>query len=132
MKPLILTELIMATGKKKPQSPIAPSSPALPQAKADSVCVRLGVRVVPGAAQTAVVGMLGDAIKIRLAAVPEDGAANKALCKWLQAQLGAQAAQVQAGTTSRSKIVAVYFSPTNHPSTPDVASVLQRLLALSK
>ena len=103
MKPLILTELGMPTAKKIPAEKMPPASQRL----------HLPVRVVPGAARTVAVGMLGQALKIRLAAVPEDGAANRALCKWVKAALAAQhiqAVQVLTGSSSRSKLLALDFA----------------------
>ena len=55
----------------------------------DLARVHLPVRAVPGAARTAAVAMLGEALKIRVAAPPEDGAANQALCLWVKKALGA-------------------------------------------
>ncbi len=103
MKPLILTELGMPTAKKIPAEKMPPASQRL----------HLPVRVVPGAARTVAVGMLGQALKIRLAAVPEDGAANRALCKWVKVALAAQhiqAVQVLTGSSSRSKLLALDFA----------------------
>jgi uncharacterized protein len=41
--------------------------------------VSLRVKVVPGASRSRVVGMLGDRLKLAVAAPPEDGKANKAV-----------------------------------------------------
>jgi uncharacterized protein YggU (UPF0235/DUF167 family) len=49
-------------------------------------CV-LRLRVVPRAARTMVAGMRGDAILVRLAAAPVDGAANDALLAFLSDML---------------------------------------------
>ncbi len=70
---------------------------------------RIKVHVQPRAARSEIVGMHGDAIKIRLAAPPVDNAANHELVKFLAAQLGLGHRQlrVAAGLTSRSKIVAI-------------------------
>jgi uncharacterized protein (TIGR00251 family) len=43
----------------------------------------LQVRVVPRAGRTALAGMRGDALLVRLAAAPVDGAANEALIEFL-------------------------------------------------
>ncbi len=43
----------------------------------------LTVRVIPRAGRTAVAGMRGDALLVRLAAAPVDGAANDALIAFL-------------------------------------------------
>ncbi len=48
----------------------------------------LRVKVVPGASRSRVVGMLGDRLKLAVAAPPEQGKANKAVCKLLADVLG--------------------------------------------
>lgn len=58
--------------------------------------------VVPGARRTEVVGFYGDALRIRIAASPEKGRANKALVKLLGDQLGAKV-RLATGATSRRK-----------------------------
>lgn len=67
------------------------------------------LHIVPRARATAVAGTHGDAIKIRVAAPPVDGAANAELVRFLAAQLGVPAARVTiaAGTGGRRKTVAV-------------------------
>ena len=90
--------------------------------------VHLSVRVVPGASRTAVMGLLGEALKIRVAAVPEDGAANAALCKWLKAATAAQSVQVIAGSSSRSKLLALDFAD----AAPSLEALQQGLLPLTE
>jgi uncharacterized protein (TIGR00251 family) len=70
---------------------------------------RFGVRVQPRAAHSGIVGLHGDALKVRLSAPPVDGAANDMLVEILAAALGVTRASVRivAGATSRSKIVEV-------------------------
>jgi len=67
------------------------------------------LRVVPGASRTEVAGRLADAIKVRVAAPPEDGAANRALLDFVAAHLGVPRRSVQllSGAASRVKVVAV-------------------------
>ena len=103
-------------------------SPASQKANqvAHSQRIHLSVRVVPGAARTQAVGMLGEVIKIRVAAPPEDGAANQALCAWLKKTLGAAQVQVQSGASSRSKLLAVDFAG----QAPSVQQLCGSLLAL--
>ena len=48
----------------------------------------LRVQVVPNAGHTAVAGLLGDAVRIRLAAPPVEGRANAVLVQWLAKSLG--------------------------------------------
>ncbi len=45
--------------------------------------VAMFVKVVPGAAQTKIMGVLGNRLKIRVAAQPEDGKANRELIEFL-------------------------------------------------
>lgn len=71
--------------------------------------VILNLHIQPGAKQTEVVGLHGDALKIRLAAPPVDGKANDALVAFLAKKLGAgrTAIEVISGQTSRPKRVRV-------------------------
>jgi hypothetical protein len=66
--------------------------------------------VVPRASRTEIAGLLGDAIKVRLAAPPVDGAANEALVRFIAERLGVprSAVSLEAGTSSRAKVVEVY------------------------
>ena len=69
----------------------------------------LVIHVQPRATRTAVVGAHGDAIKIRLAAPPVDGAANEALVRFLAERLGVRPSDVTIvrGVTGRRKVVRV-------------------------
>ena len=58
--------------------------------------------VVPGARRTEIVGLHGDALRIRVAAPPEKGLANKAVAQLLSKSFGAKV-QLAAGATSRRK-----------------------------
>lgn len=71
--------------------------------------VVLAVYVQPGARRDALVGPHGDALKVRVAAPPEDGRANKAVVALLAATLGvpARSVSVIAGEHSRSKRVRI-------------------------
>jgi hypothetical protein len=64
---------------------------------------------VPRAAATAVAGRHGDALKIRIAAPPVEGAANQELIRFLAAQLGVSrnAITITSGASSRRKTVIV-------------------------
>ena len=70
---------------------------------------KLTVHVVPRAAKSALAGRHGDAIKIRIAAPPVEGAANAELVRFLAETLGVprRAITITAGTTGRRKIVSV-------------------------
>jgi uncharacterized protein (TIGR00251 family) len=43
--------------------------------------VQVRIKAVPGASRSQVAGPLGDRLKVRIAAPPEDGRANAALCE---------------------------------------------------
>jgi uncharacterized protein len=71
--------------------------------------VRFSVRVQPRAARSEVVGVHGDALKIRLSSPPVDGAANDELIFFL-AEIFAvprRAVRILAGETSRSKLIEI-------------------------
>jgi uncharacterized protein (TIGR00251 family) len=67
------------------------------------------VRVIPRARRTEVSGRRGDAILIRLAAPPVDGAANDTLIAYLAERLGLPQRRITIarGATARDKTVAV-------------------------
>lgn len=76
---------------------------------ADPSEVLIDLKVVPGARRDAVVGRLGERLKVRVAAAPEDGKANKAVCALLAAELGVRERDVQIakGHASPEKTVRV-------------------------
>jgi len=67
------------------------------------------VHVVPRARVTEVAGRHGDAIRVRLAAPPVDGAANDALRRFLAERLGVARGSITIvrGATGRRKMVTV-------------------------
>jgi uncharacterized protein (TIGR00251 family) len=69
----------------------------------------LHLHVQPRASRTEVVGWHGDAIKIRLAASPVDGAANAVLLTFLADSLNVPRASIRlvSGSRSRRKRVAI-------------------------
>jgi uncharacterized protein len=71
--------------------------------------VRFAVRVQPRASRSEIVGVHGDAMKIRLSAPPVDGAANEALIELIAEVLGVgrRAVRIVSGESSRSKVVEV-------------------------
>lgn len=71
--------------------------------------VVIHVKAVPGASRDEVVGWLGEMLKVRVAAPPEGGKANRAICKLLAEELGvkASAAAVVQGASSAVKAVAI-------------------------
>jgi len=71
--------------------------------------VLLTIHVQPHAAHSHYVGLHGDALKIRIASPPVDGAANEALRRFLSEQLAVPMSQVtiKAGQGTRRKRVLV-------------------------
>jgi uncharacterized protein len=71
--------------------------------------VQFALKVVPGAARTRIVGALGDALKVQVAAPPEGGKANAAVCELLAATFGVpvRAVTVVSGHGHARKVVAV-------------------------
>ncbi|TKB59929.1 MAG: DUF167 domain-containing protein [Nitrospira sp.] len=67
------------------------------------------VQVQPGSSRTECVGIHGDALKIRLAARPIDGAANDELTRFIAERCAVPRANVQlrAGATGRRKRLTV-------------------------
>jgi uncharacterized protein (TIGR00251 family) len=68
---------------------------------------RLRLHVQPRASRTEIAGPHGDALRIRLAAPPVDGAANDALLRFLAERLGVPRSTLSlvAGESSRRKTV---------------------------
>ncbi|HEX9883719.1 MAG TPA: DUF167 domain-containing protein [Desulfobaccales bacterium] len=69
----------------------------------------LRLTVAPGARRTEVVGLQGDRLKVRLAAPPEKGAANRELIAFLARELKIPKGSIKLtlGAQSRSKVVEV-------------------------
>ena len=84
----------------------------------------LRLTVVPGAQRTQVVGLHGDRLKVRLAAPPEKGAANRELIAFLARALNLPKSsfKLTLGAQSRAKVVAVY------DLSPDLRERLCRLV----
>lgn len=81
----------------------------MPPVTATAHGCRLTLHVQPRASRTEVAGPHGDALKIRLAAPPVDGAANEALVRYVAERLGVArgAVVLVAGASSRRKVVEV-------------------------
>ena len=75
----------------------------------------LTLHIQPGARKTEVVGVHGDALKIRLAAPPVDGKANAALTAFVAERLALakSAVTLKSGQTSRRKVLEVMSPPTD-------------------
>lgn len=80
-----------------------------PWLKEDDDGVVLTLHVVPGAKKTEIVGVHGDALKVRLAAPPVEGKANEMLLAFLAQKLETQRAKIRlvSGTTARGKRVRI-------------------------
>jgi uncharacterized protein (TIGR00251 family) len=78
-----------------------------------SAGLELSVHVRPGAARSAVVGLHGDALCVRVAARPVDGAANRELLRVLAEALGVprSALALRRGARGRDKRVQVAGVP---------------------
>ena len=62
---------------------------------------------MPGASRTAIAGLLGDRLKVRVAAPPEKGAANRAVVELLQEWLGVRDVEIVAGHGNPEKTARV-------------------------
>ncbi|HEX6309020.1 MAG TPA: DUF167 family protein [Longimicrobiales bacterium] len=71
--------------------------------------VRVRVHAQPRASRTEVLGAHGDALRVRIAAPPVDGAANAELIRFIAKQLGIprSAVRVASGDTGRAKVLEI-------------------------
>lgn len=67
--------------------------------------VELDIWVVPGASRTGVVGEHGGALRIRVAAPPEGGKANKAVLAYLAASTGTKAELLRGHASRRKRVL---------------------------
>ncbi|MFO0830482.1 MAG: DUF167 domain-containing protein [Phycisphaerales bacterium] len=70
---------------------------------------RIALKVVPGSRRDGVVGALGDRLKVKVSAPPEDGRANAAVCALIAEELGvhARAVSVVSGHSNPEKTLRV-------------------------
>jgi uncharacterized protein (TIGR00251 family) len=83
----------------------------------------LDCRVQPKSNETSIAGVIGDNLKIRLTAAPNDGKANKQLIRFLskQFQVKQSAITIVSGHTSRLKRLCI-----DHPnSIPETLKISQ-------
>ncbi len=71
--------------------------------------ITIAIKAVPRAKRDEIVGVEGDALKVRLTAPPVEGKANKALVKFLAFKLGVRRADLEIlhGETGRHKLVRI-------------------------
>jgi uncharacterized protein (TIGR00251 family) len=71
--------------------------------------VEITIKVVPGASRDGIVGLLGDALKVRVSAPPEKGKANAAVIELLAEALGVSVRSISviSGAASPRKILHV-------------------------
>ena len=95
----------------------------LPFLKADRDGVLISIKVQPRASRTEIAGVLGDELRIRVAAPPVDSAANVELLKFLSKSLGVakSAVTLEKGAASRHKLV--------HVTGTNEATIIARLVA---
>lgn len=77
--------------------------------------LRLTLHIQPGAKKSEIVGLYGDALKIRLAAPPVDGKANAALTAFIAQKLGItqRDVQIRSGECSRRKVLTIDLPETS-------------------
>lgn len=82
---------------------------ASPASRAPLPSCTLEIKAVPNAPRSAVVGWLGDALKVKIHAPALEGRANEALCEFLadELRLPRRAVALVRGEKSRQKIVRV-------------------------
>ena len=70
---------------------------------------RIEIKAVPNAPKSTVLGLLGDALKVKVHAPPVEGKANQALCDFLAGELDLpkRAVRLLQGDTSRKKLVEI-------------------------
>ena len=70
-------------------------------------------KAVPNASRSAIVGWLGEALKVKLKAPPVDGKANAALIRFLAKRwrLPKSAIVIASGATARTKILSLQGDP---------------------
>ena len=79
----------------------------------DQLELLIRVRVQPGASREVCDGQRAGQLRLRIAAPPVSGAANRNLCKHLASRLGVKSGRVEVikGLRHRNKVVAVLIDP---------------------
>jgi uncharacterized protein (TIGR00251 family) len=87
------------------------------------------IAVQPRASRNQVVGLKGDALKIKLTAPPVDGAANKTCLQFLAKSLGMPKSSlaIHSGASSRTKLIRVHLDPNKPPNASQLRAILHQL-----
>ena len=80
------------------------------------------VKIVASSSRTAVAGQLDGMLKIKVAAPPENGKANRAIVKFLAAKLGVKKKQVVIASGLTSTIKQIHVSDT---TTSEIEKLIQ-------
>jgi len=75
------------------------------------------IRVQPRSSRNMIVGLAGDALKVKLTAAPVEGAANTMCIEFLARCLGVSrsAVEIRAGQTGRIKQILIHCDPADKP-----------------
>ena len=99
---------------------------ALPRVDADGGDAVFSVRVVPGASSDKVCGVSEGCLRVRVAAPPHDGRANKRLLKFLSKTLGIPAGRLEIASGEKARIKNIRVKNI------DKASIEKKLAALCR
>ncbi len=96
--------------------------------------ITLVLHVQPGAKRTEVIGLHGDALKIRLAAPLIEGRANEALLRFIAGSFNVSLRNVELkqGAQSRHKVVLVHSSTLESESLLNSESLFKKIKKLVK
>jgi uncharacterized protein len=83
------------------------SAPLPPFARRIGADLELRLKVIPGASRTALAGILGDRLKVRVAEPPEGGKANRAVVELLTDWLDGASVELVSGHGTPLKTVRV-------------------------
>jgi uncharacterized protein (TIGR00251 family) len=74
-----------------------------------NTAIFLDIKAIPGASRTELVGVKDGKLKVRVAAAPEKGRANAALCEFIAGILGCPKRElhITSGEKGRSKTLAI-------------------------
>jgi len=73
---------------------VTPLPPFIEPDPSDPASCLLHIKAVPGARRDEIAGPLGSRLKVRISTPPEDGRANKAICRLIARTIGVRVAAV--------------------------------------